>query len=133
MEVHHPSNPAAAVGKKNLKEYALEFIMLFLAVTLGFFAENIREHSVENGRIKKYMASLYNDLNYDISKLNFFKQRRIEKNRQCDLLVQQLTASVDTNNQSTYYYARKASRRDHFYPRDEIINQLNTTGSYRLI
>ena len=33
MEVpHHPD-----VEKKNFKEYLLEFIMIFLAVTMGFF------------------------------------------------------------------------------------------------
>ena len=40
MEVHHHPH----VEKKNFKEYFLEFLMIFLAVTLGFFAENIREH-----------------------------------------------------------------------------------------
>ena len=35
MEVHHHSH-----HPKKWKEYATEFIMLFAAVTLGFFAEN---------------------------------------------------------------------------------------------
>ena len=39
MEVHHHPKP----GKKNFKEYFLEFLMIFLAVSLGFFAEQIRE------------------------------------------------------------------------------------------
>src|SRR5215471_5281072 len=43
MEVHHHPH----VEKKRFKEYFLEFLMIFLAVTLGFFAENIREHFAE--------------------------------------------------------------------------------------
>jgi hypothetical protein len=43
MEVHHHPH----VEKKNFKEYLLEFMMIFLAVTLGFIAENIREHFAE--------------------------------------------------------------------------------------
>lgn len=39
MEVHHHPH----VEKKNFKEYFLEFLMIFLAVTLGFFAESLRE------------------------------------------------------------------------------------------
>jgi hypothetical protein len=39
MEVHHHPH----VEKKNFKDYFLEFVMIFLAVTLGFIAENIRE------------------------------------------------------------------------------------------
>ena len=43
MEVHqHPK-----IEQKNFKEYFLEFIMIFLAVTMGFIAENIREHFSE--------------------------------------------------------------------------------------
>jgi hypothetical protein len=45
MEVHHPQHPT---HKKKWSEYIIEFVMLFTAVTLGFFAENIREHLAEN-------------------------------------------------------------------------------------
>ena len=44
MEVHHPHH---LTHKKNWKEYITEFLMLFFAVTLGFFAENYREHQIE--------------------------------------------------------------------------------------
>src|SRR5437764_8657377 len=44
MEVHHHPH----VEKKNFKEYFLEFLMIFLAVTMGFVAENLREHFTES-------------------------------------------------------------------------------------
>lgn len=50
MEVHHPHH----IPKK-LKEYLTEFFMLFAAVTLGFLAENFREHQIENNRAKEYL------------------------------------------------------------------------------
>lgn len=50
MEVHHHAH----VPKK-WKEYVTEFIMLFAAVTLGFIAENLREHQIENERAKEYL------------------------------------------------------------------------------
>ena len=37
MEVHHHPH----VEKKNFKEYFLEFVMIFLAVSYLFFAENM--------------------------------------------------------------------------------------------
>ena len=43
MEVHHPHHPT---HKKKWSEYIIEFVMLFAAVTLGFFAENVREHQI---------------------------------------------------------------------------------------
>jgi len=65
MEVHHHSH-----HPKKWKEYVTEFLMLFAAVTLGFFAENQREHLIEGQREKQYMQSLYEDLKKDTSTLN---------------------------------------------------------------
>jgi len=60
MEVHHHSR-----HPKKWKEYITEFVMLFAAVTLGFFAENQREHYIENLREVQYMKSLMEDLTRD--------------------------------------------------------------------
>lgn len=57
MEIH--KHPHHVTHKKKWGEYILEFLMLFLAVFLGFIAENIREHYVENERTKEYAQSLY--------------------------------------------------------------------------
>jgi hypothetical protein len=61
MEVHHHSH-----HPKKWKEYLTEFLMLFLAVTLGFLAENIREHQIEKEREKQYMESFIVDLESDV-------------------------------------------------------------------
>ena len=66
MEVHHHPN----IEKKNLKDHFLEFLMIFLAVTMGFFAENIRESIVNNHKEKEYIISLVEDLEADTAKLN---------------------------------------------------------------
>lgn len=58
MEVHHHPN----VEKKNFKEYFLEFLMIFLAVTLGFFAENVREHFDEEKTTKQYLEDFRQEL-----------------------------------------------------------------------
>lgn len=62
MEVHHAHHPA---HKKKISEYFLEFFMLFFAVTLGFFAENQREHYIESLREKQYMESFLEDIAKD--------------------------------------------------------------------
>ena len=54
MEVHHHSQ----VEKKNFKEYFLEFLMIFLAVTLGFFAENLREYFSDRQKENQFMHCL---------------------------------------------------------------------------
>lgn len=60
MEVHHHSHKP-----KNWKEYITEFIMLFAAVTLGFFAENLREHSIISHRIEQNKIAILKDLEQD--------------------------------------------------------------------
>ncbi len=68
MEVH--KHPHHVTHKKKWGEYLLEFIMLFLAVFLGFVAENIREHVVENDRAKEFAISLVQDLQNDTTSIN---------------------------------------------------------------
>ena len=48
MEVHAHSH----TERKKWTHYFWEFFMLFLAVTLGFFVENQREHYIENEKSK---------------------------------------------------------------------------------
>ena len=67
MEVHHHAHHG---GRKNWKSYFWEFLMLFLAVTLGFFVENQREHYIEHIRAKDFSKTLVKDLQNDISIIN---------------------------------------------------------------
>ncbi len=68
MEVHH--HPDLHHKPKKWKEYFLEFLMIFLAVTMGFFAENIREHFTEKKKEKQVIISLQKDLMKDTITLN---------------------------------------------------------------
>ncbi len=61
MEVHHHPE----VEKKGLKEYVLEGLMIFLAVTMGFFAETIRENISDNAKGREYIRSFVQDLRTD--------------------------------------------------------------------
>jgi len=78
MEVHkHPNH---VTHRKKWGEYLLEFFMLFLAVFLGFVAENIREHSVEKSREKQYARLLLSDLRTDSA--SFLVRTAALQNRQ---------------------------------------------------
>jgi hypothetical protein len=56
MEVH--KHPHHVMHKKKWTEYLLEFLMIFFAVTMGFFAENIREHYTEENSAREYAQLL---------------------------------------------------------------------------
>ncbi|HRI21602.1 MAG TPA: hypothetical protein PLA68_11645 [Panacibacter sp.] len=61
MEIHHSS----LHHKKKWKEYLFEFLMLFLAVTAGFFVENKREYYIEHERAEQFSKQLLADLRLD--------------------------------------------------------------------
>jgi hypothetical protein len=70
MEVHHHRR----VEKKNVKEYLVEGFMIFVAVTLGFFAENIREKVTEQHRAREFAVSMVNDLEADTTELRLYRE-----------------------------------------------------------
>jgi len=61
MEVHHHPE----VEKKGFKEYILEGLMIFLAVTMGFFAETIREGISDRAKGHEYIRSFVEDMRRD--------------------------------------------------------------------
>ena len=71
MEVHHPHHH----GSKKWKEHFLEFLMLFLAVTLGFFAENLRDQYIEKERAHEYLSHLASDVDNNIAFIDSLVKR----------------------------------------------------------
>ena len=67
MEVHHPHHPT---HKKKWSEYIIEFVMLFAAVTLGFFAENLREHQIIDKHKDQNLIAMIDDLKQDSVQIN---------------------------------------------------------------
>lgn len=77
MEVHH--HPHVPNHAKPWKEYLLEGLMIFVAVTLGYGAENIREHFVETKKAIVSAKNLYKDVLDDSVT---FEQNMHNRNRQ---------------------------------------------------
>ena len=63
MEVH--KHPHHVMHKKKWLEYLLEFTMLFMAVFLGFLAENVREHQIIEHKTHLNLQSIILDLKKD--------------------------------------------------------------------
>ena len=68
MEVHH--HPQLEHKPKPWKEYLLEGLMIFVAVLMGFIAENIRESITEHKRASEFAQSYYADIRKDTSLIN---------------------------------------------------------------
>jgi hypothetical protein len=65
----NPLHPAEVRIHKKFKEYFWEFLMIFLAVTLGFLAENIRESITDRSHVAELAGQLREDLTTDTANL----------------------------------------------------------------
>ena len=85
MEVHH--HPDLLHEKKYLREYFLEFITIFLAVTLSYFAENAREQIRDHKLVIQSMQSLTQDLNADAAMYDSSMAVNLNNCRMIDTLI----------------------------------------------
>ena len=129
MEVHHHSH----TERKKWTHYFFEFLMLFLAVTLGFLVENQREHYVEHLRAKQYAKSLIEDLAADTAELlDVIKEDKIILS--CfDSIHSIIQTGIKNNNVpgSFYYFCNIGT----FSPRvawnNATLTQITQSGSLR--
>ncbi len=130
MEVHHHPQ----VEKKNFKEYFIEFLMIFLAVSLGFFAESLREHLTDRSKEKEYISALEKDLVTDTVNLRTWMQAFNSRINEYDTLINLLKhPETITDGADLYYRARVTTRGTVFDDNNATIVQLNISGNFRLI
>jgi hypothetical protein len=126
--------PSYNAGKKKLKEYILEGLMIFVAVSMGFIAENIRENIADNEREQTYMKSLVEDLTTDKNELKKEINETEVRLLVLDSLINSLSETTLTNNTSNlYYYARLASKSGTFSANTRTIDQIKNSGTFRVI
>lgn len=135
MEVHH--HPHHLTHKKNWKEYLLEGIMIFVAVSMGFFAEQIREHIIEKKHEKEYMVSMVQDLNNDIVQLqkmaNTYSSAYINSADSIPILLKDYDYKKPAND--LYFHLRRTIRylSINGYVTDRTITLLKNSGGLRLV
>jgi hypothetical protein len=129
-----PHTVHSHVKEKHFKHYLFEFFMLFLAVTLGFFVENQREHIVEHQREKQFVTSMVTDLQTDIVQLDSIIKLRHSKTEMIDSILLMLDSNdPDKYGSSLYYFARRLPRAIKFFINDGTLQQLKYAGNLRLI
>ncbi|HLF44828.1 MAG TPA: hypothetical protein VI548_00275 [Chitinophagaceae bacterium] len=129
MEVHHHSHTA----RRKWTHYFWEFLMLFLAVTLGFFVENQREHYIEKQRAKEFAQSLTSDLKLDIINLTdmILVYDSVIKNTETFIQLVDSFPGGEVPGGTLYYYGNfvNMNYRMAFYT--ATIEQLKSSGSLR--
>ena len=130
MEVHHHSH---ASGKKWF-HYLWEFLMLFLAVTLGFFVENKREHNLEHQRLIRFANQLVRGLERDTIQQNgiigILKEKEITFDSLRYFLAMPKDDSIKWIGIYKYLYALENPFR--YTYQKPVFDQINYSGSLRL-
>jgi hypothetical protein len=117
---------------KTWKEYLTEFLMLFFAVTLGFFAENLREMQIDKVKEIGYLKNIHNDLTltfYDIDSVIRINTSRLN-------LRDSLFTKFNNNsltNEEIHYYIRILGLRGTFESTHSGFEQVKSVGGLRMI
>ena len=130
MEVHHHPN----VEKKSFKEYLLEGLMIFLAVTMGFFAETIRENISDNSKAKEYIRSFVQDLRRDtatFSRLLAFDEKKAYALNSLDPCYDAIENSRPANCLVPIIKSSASNKNANFT--DGTMQQLKNAGGFRLL
>ena len=132
MEVHQHGHVHET---KKWKEYLFQFLMLFLAITLGFFVENRREHYIEHSRAKVFAKLLIEDLEVDIAEFNR-SSRVLNKIVTAGDSLGKLLGEGDIKKipgGKLYYYEYWSGWRWSVLSRDATLQQLKNSGALRYL
>jgi hypothetical protein len=130
MEVHHHPH----VEKKNFKEYFLEFLMIFLAVTMGFFAETIRESISDHAKEKEYIINIKKDLIADTTSIAEFLPTMFGRINEGDTLIKFLQAKPPIDRGADmYFFARRSTKLRVHVANTTTLTELEHSGNFRLI
>ena len=129
MEVHHHPH----TSRKKWTHYFWEFLMLFLAVSLGFYAENTREGMLHKKEVKTQLNSMLSDLQSDIILFDSVTDRNSYGAQMADSLVEMLHSDI-TNTTEIYFAARTVTANlGYYYTNSKSFDQLKSAGMLRYI
>ena len=126
MEVHKHAHHVT--HKKKWGEYLLEFLMLFLAVTLGFIAENLREEMKHKEEVRIHINSLVTDLHTDVALFDSVADRNTYSSEMADSLIELLHSDI-TNTPTIYFAARAVTANNGYgYSNSKSFDQMKSSG-----
>jgi hypothetical protein len=134
MEVHH--HPHLPHGKRKFGAYFSEFLMIFLAVTMGFLAESLRENIGDKEKEKRYIVSLVNNLKEDTAVIADVIMENTGKAEALEKIMQVPTKDfADTTKRAQLYKLvdRWVGFYSQFKSSDATMEQLKNSGGLRYI
>ncbi len=132
MEVHH--HPHVPNHSKPWKEYIIEGLMIFVAVTLGYAAENVREHYVNKHKGIISVQNLYKDLREDsLNYVNSIKNRNFQDS--CFFVISNLFDENKIKNEIPTVYAAHSNISLRMLPimNTMALDQIKSSGALNFI
>jgi hypothetical protein len=129
MEVHHHAH----TSRKKWTHYFWEFLMLFLAVFCGFYAEYQLEHKIERDRTKQFLQSMLIDVRTNIKNLDSLIEQDKKIIAGHDTLVNWLLRDSATIDRAAFARSMGAVWVRNFLVRKETYEQMKSSGSLRYV
>ena len=118
--------------KKKWYVYFIDFIMLFVAVSLGFLAENVRDQQTDKIREISYLKNVHEDLLVDLNRFELVMSANNWRLLMLDSLHMEIN-KVSPDLPSLYYYLRNLALRTTFESSHLGLDQIKASGGFRLI
>ncbi len=121
--------------KKGIKDYLVEFFLLFTAVTLGFFAENLREEYVQGRLELRLMKSMVADLERNEELLARQQAALLQRKVAADSLAYFFNQpDVKVHGAKLYQFGRRLGVYASEFPlASRSLDQLKNSGMFSII
>ncbi len=122
--------------QKKWKDHFLQFLMIFLGVTLGFFSSNIRDKIINDGKEKHYISNLIHDLQLDTLNATSIQNDQIKLLAQMDSALQITPEEIKNIPQQHLFFKHFLVfyiNAFNFRQNDNTLIQLRNAGGYSLI
>lgn len=118
---------------KHFSHYIFEFVMMFLAVTMGFFVENQREKMSDQAQELQLMSILSEDLKSDIVRIEEIIRLRKDRVIKNDSLIILLNSPQRNQQmQRIYNYALSANSHGTLFYESSSMQFLSKEGFYKI-
>lgn len=117
----------------NFKKYALDFIVVFLGISVSFGLNNLNEKRKDRVSEKNYYENLLEDARQDLSNLEnqiMVCEQRLDASNEILILVQN-NSSIKEIVSNSFNAIRQMS--NHFKPIDATYEDLKSSGNLKLI
>lgn len=130
------SKDAAHQPTKKFKQYFLEGLMIFLAISLGFLADNVREELAENKQASQLATSLFKEVHKDSIELSNILKNRQRKTDELKFFIDFVRDSSLSNPSErflkSYAWSFVAVSSIHFDPSDGVLQQIHNSNNLQL-